>query len=225
MAQPNKASDTNSDNQDIKQKQSSESADQTNTSGSSIKSMNTKKPDTTAVVTQVTNDKGVAVNADSIPTDANQETDPATDGDDTTNSDTASSTDASSGDMDQPIDSGTSSDQSNEDQPSEGDDNESSANNGVPPPDLSDPKGLELSINELPNFDVYCTRCELLDAFDKAISRATESSNSRELLLLNRIKTYYFNVLSVKSLCDLILQLHLGVELPVTLKQITQGVR
>ena len=54
---------------------------------------------------------------------------------------------------------------------------------------LNDKYGLELSINEIPNFDVFVTRCELSNAIDKAIQTATESNNSRELLILQRIKT------------------------------------
>lgn len=223
MAQPAKASDTNPEDQDTK-KRPNESADQTGASVIPVTDKSTAKLDTTAVATQVTNDKGVPVGADSIPTNADQNSDPASDGNNATDPEPSSSTDEGSDIGDQTGASNSGDDSSDVSQQDEGDDNDSSANNGVPPPDLSDPQGLELSINEIPNFDVYCTRCELLDAIDKAISKATESSNSRELLILKRIKTYYFNVLSIKSICSLILNLQLGVELPVTLRKITQGV-
>ena len=223
MAQPNQASQ----NQDPVAKldeleRSAEPADRTNAQGANSSQAGSPRPDTTAVVTQVNRQDNVQVNADSTPQDPSLDqgasaTDPNT---------APAPTGADAGTSDQPGESGSTDTPSDANQTGEnGNDNDTSANNGVTPPNLNDKHGLELSINEIPNFDVFCTRCELANAIDKAIQSATESNNSRELLILQRIKTYYFNVLSVKSICSLIMQFQLGVELPVILQKLTQGVR
>ena len=221
MAQPNQASQ----NQDPVAKldeleRSAEPADRTNAQGAN--NSGSPRPDTTAVVTQVNRQDNVQVNADSSPQD------PALDqGGSATDPNTAPApTGADAGTSDQPGESGSTDTPTDASQTDDnGNDNDTSANNGVEPPNLDDKHGLELSINEIPNFDVFCTRCELSNAIDKAIQTATESNNSRELLILQRIKTYYFNVLSIKSLVSLIMQFQLGVKLPVILQKLTQGVR
>lgn len=223
MAQPNQASQ----NQDPVSRldeleRSAEPADRTNAQGANSPQSGSPKPDTTAVVTQVKRQDNVQVNADSTPQDPNMDQ-----GDSATDPNTAPApSGADAGTSDQPGESGSTDTPTDDGQNSEdGDDNDTSANNGVKPPNLSDRHGLELSINEIPNFDAYCTRCELANAIDKAIETATESNNSRELLLLQRIKIYYLDVLSIKSICSLILQFQLGVKLPVILQKLTQGVR
>ena len=223
MAQPNQASQ----NQDPvarldELERSAEPADRTTAQGANSPQSGSPKPDTTAVVTQVNRQDNVEVNADSTPQDSNTDQ-----GDSATDPNTAPApTGANAGTSDQPGESGSTDTPTDANQKGEdGNDDDTSANNGVKPPDLSDKHGLELSINEIPNFDAYCTRCELANAIDKAIEAATESNNSRVLLILQRIKTYYINVLSIKSICSLILQFQLGVKLPVILQKLTQGVR
>jgi hypothetical protein len=223
MAQPNQASQ----NQDPMSRldeleRSAEPADRTNAQGANSPQSGSPKPDTTAVVTQVNRQDNVQVNADSTPQSQNTDQ-----GDSATDPNTAPApTGADAGTSDQPGESGSTDTPSDGNQKNEsGNDNDTSANNGVTPPNYSDRHGLELSINEIPNFDAFCTRCELANIIDKAIQSATESNNSRELLILKRIKTYYLNVLNISSICKLILQFQLGVELPVILQKLKQGVR
>lgn len=222
MAQPNQASSNQDPVSKLDELERSEPADRTNAQGANNSNDGSPRPDTTAVVTQVNRQDNVQVNADSTPQDQN-----TNQGDTATDPNTAPApTGAAAGTSDQPGESGSTDTPSDTNQPDNGNkDNDTSANNGVPPPDLNDKYGLELSINEIPNFDVFVTRCELSNAIDKAIQTATESNNSRELLILQRIKTYYFNVLSIKSICGLIMQFRLGVKLPVILQKLTQGVR
>lgn len=218
MAQPNKASqygDPKSQN-DVN-KSSAEPADRTNPPMSSEKG--SPKPDTTAVVTQVTKPNSTPVNADSNPTDPLQDPE----GSSTTPSTGEAPTTPDNGTIDQPGESGSTDNPANADQttPGENDNGTSANNNGVvPPPDLSDKQGLELSINETSNFDTYMARRELRKSLETAIMKATENNRSRELLILQNLKTYYFNVLSIRSICNIFLQLNLGAELPVILKNI-----
>lgn len=219
MAQPTKASRYGDPKSQIDvNKSSAEPADRTNPQTSSEKG--SPKPETTAVVTQVTKQSSTPVNADSVPKDP--ETDP--EGSTTTPTEEPAPTDSTNGTIDQPGESGSTDNPANADQTNTGDQDEgtSANNNGVPPPNLSDKQGLELGINEIPNFDTYMTRCELRKVVDKAIMKATETNNSRDLLILQQLKTYYFHVMSIRAICNVLLQLNLDAELPVILKNISQ---
>ena len=218
MAQPVQAP-TNQD-QVNRNERSAEPADRTNTQANS--SQGSPKPDTTAVVTQVTKQGSTPVNADQPAQGSNPRDGAATD------PNAAAPTEAS-GTSDQPGESG-STDNPTDGEQQNGDDNGdegTSANNGVPPPPMSDPHGLELSINEIPNFDKYVTIQELRNLIDKVIQDEEKNGhkNSRELLMLKRYKRLYLNTQSISSICKFLKDLNLGIELPVTLKKITQGVR
>lgn len=219
MAQPKQASQTQDALSQLDNlERSAEPADRTNTQADN--SQDSPKPDTTAVVTQVTKQGSTPVNADQVP----QGDDPngtATDPND------SAPTDAS-GTSDQPGESGSTDNPTDDDPNSDGKRDEgTSANNGVPPPPLSDLRGLELSINEIPNFDVYVTREELRNMIDKIIQSTEKNGdkNSRELLVLREYKRKLFHLMSIRSICSFLLNLNLGVELPPILKKITQGVR
>lgn len=226
MAQPNQASQ----NQDPVARlddieRNAETADRTNPQGAQgSQGGNSPQPDTTAVVTQVQKQQNQTVNADSTPQDQPQgpgdaATDPAA-------ANTPAPTGGDAGTSDQPGESGTSDNPSDANTNEQGEDNQTSANNGIPAPNTSDLHGLELSINEIPNFDSYVTRRELRNAIDKAIQYATESNNSRELLILKKFVNQYFHVVSIRTICSILSQFRLGVKLPVILQKLTQsGVR
>lgn len=226
MAQPNQASQNQDPVTQLDEiERNAETADRTNTQGAqSSQGGNSPQPDTTAVVTQVQKQANPTVNADSTPQDQPQgpggtATDPAT-------ANTSAPTDGSAGTSDQPGESGTSDNPSDADPNAKDNDNQTSANNGIVAPNTSDLHGLELSINEIPNFDSYVTRCELRNAIDRAIQYATETNNSRELLILKKFKNKYFHLVTIRTICSILSQFRLGVKLPVILQKLTlSGVR
>lgn len=220
MAQPAQAPNQDPVSKLDELERSAEPADRTNPQADN--SQGSPKPDTTAVVTQVTKQGSTPVNADQP---ANQDSNP--NGGAATDPNASAPTEAS-GTSDQPGESG-STDNPTDGEQQNGDDNKdegTSANNGVPPPPTSDPHGLELSINEIPNFDQYVTKQELRNMIDKVIQREEKNGhkNSRELLILKNYKRLYFNTQAIRAICQFLLGLNLGFELPVTLRQITKGV-
>ena len=221
MAQPAQAPNQDPVSKLDELERSAEPADRTNPQADN--SQGSPKPDTTAVVTQVTKQGSTPVNADQP---ANQDSNP--NGGAATDPNAPAPTEAS-GTSDQPGESGSTDNPTDgEKQNGDGKEDEgTSANNGVPPPPMSDPHGLELSINEIPNFDQYVTKQELRNLIDKVIQNEEKNGhkNSRELLMLKRFMLLYFNTQSVSSICKFLRDLNLGIELPVTLKKITQGVR
>lgn len=88
--------------------------------------------------------------------------------------------------------------------------------NANTPPTLntSDPAGIELKIGEAETLDTYLFRTEVGNNIDNVLSNQPANTNNRDILVLKKIRSMWLNILSIKTLCDILAHVKFKV-LPV----------